>query len=496
VPDQFPWWVIATHFLNIVFMLLLARSGIEVLSAFPKLYWNDGCPPGREWLRLSKKTFSAEPRQPWSSLSEEESWSPLLALPGRKNLGLGRHWHFLTVQFWILTGAVYITMVLVSGRWRYLVPTDWAIIPDSIRSIGTYLQFRLPDKIPGEPFEPAQKLTYFLVVFVLAPFQIVTGAAMSPAVLARFPRFGRLFGGKQGARSLHFLGLVAFAGFVVLHTSLVIVYGLPKELGLIVLGGEEVNRPLAVVIAAVALLLVVVLNVAITRFSLRHRRRTQVLLGRLVNPMERLLSRTFTSRQSYRARDISAYHRVNGFPPPDEEYRRMAGSGFADYRLDVGGLVTNPVSLSLEELRGLGEQSQTVKHNCIQGWTAVAQWSGVPLAALVERVQPLPAAKHVVFYAMDDKGETEGEGRYGFFYGSVPLHLATQPQSLLALEMNGGPLPVQHGAPVRLRLETQLGFKMVKWIRAIEFVERVDDIGMGQGGWREDQQFYANAAGI
>jgi len=400
------------------------------------------------------------------------------------------------VQFWVLTGAVYIAMVLISGRWRYLVPTDWSIVPDSIRAVGTYLQFRIPDKIPGEPFEPAQKLTYFLVVFVLAPFQILTGAAMSPSVLARFPRFARPFGGKQGARSLHFLGLVAFAGFVVIHTSLVIVYGLPKELGLIVLGGENVNRPLAVVIAAVALLLVVVLNVALTRLSLRHRRRTQILLGRAVNPMERLLSRTFTSRQRYRARDISAYHRVNGFPPPDQEYVGMAASGFADYRLDVGGLVGHPLSLSLAELRSLGEQSQTVKHNCIQGWTAVAQWSGVPLAALVKQVQPLPSAKYVVFYAMDDKGETEGEGRYGYFYGSVPLHLAMQPQSILALEMNGGPLPVQHGAPVRLRLETQLGFKMVKWIRAIEFVESVDDIGMGQGGWREDQQFYANAAGI
>ena len=497
MPGEFPWWVIATHFLNIVFMLLLARSGLEVLSAFPKLYWNDGCPPGREWLRLSKKTFSAESRKPWSSLSEEESWSPVVALPGRKNLGLGRHWHFLTVQFWVLTGAVYIVMVFVSGRWRYLVPTDWSILPDSIRSVGVYLQFELAPQIPGEPYDAAQKLTYFLVIFVLAPFQIVTGAAMSPAVLARFPRFARLFGGKQGARSLHFLGLVAFAGFVLVHTFMVVVHGLPEELGKIVLGGgQDVNGTLAVVIAAVALLLVLVLNVALTRYSLRHRRRTQVLLGHVVNPMERLLARSFTSRQSYRARDISAYHRVNGFPPPDEEYRRMAESGFVDYRLDVGGLVAHPVSLPLEELRGLGEQSQTVKHNCIQGWTAVAQWSGVPLAALVQRVQPLPTAKHVVFYAMDDKGETEGEGRYGYFYGSVPLHLVTQPQSILALEMNGGPLPVQHGAPVRLRLETQLGFKMVKWIRAIEFVESVDDIGMGQGGWREDQQFYASAAGI
>jgi len=495
--DQFPWWVVVTHFLNIVFMVLLMRSGLEVLSAFPKFYWNDGCPPGREWLRLSRRTFSGEPRRPWSSLQEEVSWSPLVALPGRKNLGLGRHWHFLTVPFWVLTGAVYVTMVFVSGRWRYLVPTDWSILPDSVRSVGVYLQFKLAPQIPGQPFDAAQKLTYFLVVFVLAPFQILTGAAMSPSVLGRFPRYARLFGGKQGARSLHFLGLLTFGAFIVVHVFMVVVHGLPKELGKIVLGGgKHPNGLLAVVIAAAALLVVLALNISATRTSLRHPRRTQVALGKVVNPLERVLSRNFSSRQHHRALEISAYHRVNGFPPSDPGYARLAENGFADYRLVVGGLVERPTSFSLDELRSLGGQSQTVKHNCIQGWTAVAEWAGVPLSALVEHVRPLPSARHVVFYAMDDKGETEGEGRYGNFYGSVPLHLVLQSQAILATEMNGGPLPVQHGAPVRIRLENQLGFKMVKWVQGIEFVERVDDIGMGQGGWREDQQYYANAAGI
>ena len=87
-------------------------------------------------------------------------------------------------------------------------------MPDSISSIGTYLRFDLPPTIPAQPFEPAQKLAYFLVIFVLAPFQIATGAAMSPSLLARFPWYGRLFGGKQGARSLHFLGMCAFAAFI------------------------------------------------------------------------------------------------------------------------------------------------------------------------------------------------------------------------------------------------------------------------------------------
>ncbi|MDQ2812767.1 MAG: molybdopterin-dependent oxidoreductase [Actinomycetota bacterium] len=496
MPGFFPWWIVVTHFLNIFFMLLLARSGLEVLSAFPKFYWRDSCPPGREWLRLSKKTFAADSRKPWSSLDEEVAWSPLVALPGKKHLGLGRHWHFMSIQFWILTGAVYITMVFASGYWHYLIPTSWSIFPESLRDIRIYLDFRLAPQLPGQPFDAIQKLSYFAVIFLLAPFQILTGAAMSPTILARFPRYTKLFGGKQGARSLHFLGLCVFAAFIIVHTFMVIVHGLPKEFSDIVLGSAKRNHTVALAVGLAGLFMIIVFHLVISWWSLRYKRAAQRLLGIMVNPFERVLSRSFTSRQRYRRRDISPYHRVNGYPPAGKAYDELARGGFADYRLPVGGLVENPVSLSLADLRRIGEQSQITKHNCIQGWTAIAEWGGVPLARILDLVQPRAEARHVVFYAFDDKGVTEGDGRYGYFYGSIPLYLATHPQTILALEMNGAPLPVEHGAPVRVRIETQLGFKMVKWIKGIEFVADYRDIGMGQGGWREDQQYYANAAGI
>ena len=495
MPAFFPWWVVITHFLNLFFLLLLARSGLEILSAFPKFYWYEDCPPGREWLRLSKKMYGADSRKSWSSLDEEVAWSPVIALPGKRHLGLGRHWHFLTVQFWVLTGAVYIALVFATGYWHYLIPQHWSIMPDSIRAVGTYLQFQLPSKIPGQPFEPAQKLAYFLVIFVLAPFQILTGAAMSPSVIARYPRFGRLFGGRQGARSLHFLGLCAFAVFLVVHVFMVIIHGVPEEFTKIVLAGAD-NHTLALAVGLTGLFLILVFHIAITLFSLRYKRATQRMLGFMVNPFERVLSRTFTSRQHFSRERISPYHRVNGYPPTGEEYEQMAADDFRDYRLSVGGLVERPLSLSLDDLRALGQSSQIVQHNCIQGWNNIAEWGGVSMSRIIEWAKPAPEARHVVFYAMDDKGLTEGEGRYGFFYGTIPLYLATHPQTILALEMNGAPLPVEHGAPLRLRIETQLGFKMVKWVAAIEFVNDIKDIGMGMGGWREDQQYYANAAGI
>ncbi len=492
----FPLWVVVTHFLNIFFMLLLARSGLEVLSAFPKLYANDDCTPGREWLRFSRRNFSADSRRPWSSLDEEASWSPMIALPGRKNLGLGRHWHFMSIQFWIVTGAVYIALVFATGYWRNLIPTSWSIFPGAVHAAGDYLNFRFPPLIAGQPFNAVQKLSYFFVIFILAPLQIATGAAMSPSVIGQFPWYARLFGGKQGARSLHFLGLCAFAVFVFIHTIMVIIHGVPHEFAAIVLGNYQASRQLGLAVGLLGIFLILVFHAVITWFSLRYRRAAQRLLGRVVDPFERGLSRAFRSRQHFPARAISPYHRVNGYPPTGEDYERLAGCGFSQFRLPVGGLVEAPVLLSLAELRGLGVQSQITRHNCIQGWTATAQWTGVPLARLIDLVQPAPDADTVVFYAFDDKGETEGEGRWGYFYSTIPIWLARKPQSLLVLEMNGGPLPVEHGAPVRLRLETQLGFKMTKWIKGIEFTRGYRQIGMGQGGWREDQQYYANAAGI
>lgn len=182
------------------------------------------------------------------------------------------------------------------------------------KSIAVYLQFEFPAKIPGEPFEPAQKQSYFLVIFVMAPLQVASGAVLSPTVLARFPWYGRLFGGKQGARSVHFLLMCAFAAFI-----------------------------------------------------------------------------------------------------------------------------------------------------------------GV--------------------LRMDEKGLTEGEGRYGFFSGTISIHPVDNPQTILALEMNGAP-PGRARRPVRLCLETQLGFKMVKWVNRHRGRRRRHRHRPRMGGWREDQHFYANAAGI
>ena len=241
--------------------------------------------------------------------------------------------------------------------------------------------------------------------------------------------------------------------------------------------------------------MVLLINVAATVFSLRHRRRVQRLTGKLVDPFERLLSRWLTSRQRYTRADISPYHRVNGYPPPDPAYQRLADHDFAGYRLEVGGLVERPaVALARATCARSAATSQITKHNCIQGWTNIAEWGGVPLAAILDQCRPDAAGALPRLLRLRRQGDHRERGPLRALLRHHPARSSPAgPQTILALDMNGAPLPVEHGAPVRLRVETQLGFKMVKWIRSIELVADYARIGMGQGGWREDQQYYANA---
>jgi methionine sulfoxide reductase catalytic subunit len=488
----FPVWLRATHILNVLFLTLLMRSGLEILSSHPRFYWNDDCRPGSEWLKFTRK--SAMPREIWTGRDEEVSFPSWLALPGHRNLGLGRHWHFISVLAWILTGLVYIVLLFTLDEWRRLIPTTAAVFPHAWEDLRTYLSLRLPP--PGNPYNALQQLTYAAVIFLLAPFSLATGAAMSPAITARFPWYTRLFGGRQAARSLHFLSLVAFVLFTIGHTAMVVAHGLPEEWAKIVLGVTEGQRTEAVIVGVFGLAIIAVIHILATWRSLRAPRRVQHRL-QVIQPVLRLFFHHLRSKQAYRRSDISADFWINGLPPKDPAYVALASDAFAAWRLEVGGLVEQPLRLSLADLQQLPRQSQITKHVCIQGWTSIAEWTGVPLLHILEQCRPLPAARYAVFHALDEKALSEPVlGAGGFFYETIDLELARHPQTLLADAMNGCPLPIEHGAPLRLRVETQLGFKMVKYLRAIEFVADYGSIGDGQGGWREDVQHYSTEAGI
>jgi DMSO/TMAO reductase YedYZ molybdopterin-dependent catalytic subunit/thiosulfate reductase cytochrome b subunit len=476
------------HFFDFVFLSLLVRSGIEILGAHPKLYWNDHCAPGSEWLRLGRGQPPIS--SPVTAEDEVEPFSPWIALPGRNNLGLGRHWHFAAVVGWLACGALYLAALFATPEWRRLVPTSWSIIPGAWDALVTYASLDLPPG--GGSYNPLQQLTYFGVVFLLAPLQIASGLAMSPALAARFPRASRLLGGHQAARSVHFLCMVAFLVFVVVHVALVIAHGFGAGMASIVLGSSERSRPTAVIVGAAGIVAVIALNIVATRTSLLHPKRLRRLLQIGIDPLWRLLFHHWSSRQRHAVTSISS--RVNGRPPRNEDYRRSLEAGFADWRLRVDGLVEAPLELSIADLRALPSTTQSTLHVCIQGWTYFASWTGISVDLLLARARVMAEARYLVFHTQDEKWERPG---HGFYYEVIDLDTARRPQVILAYQMNGEPLTVEHGAPLRLRVEHQLGFKMAKWVNRIELVTEFRGIGGGQGGWRDDVlNYFPSDAGI
>lgn len=491
---DFPAWIRITHFLNFLFLSLLLRSGLEILSAHPKLYWNDDCWPNSEWLSFNHKPYPKD--ELFTADDQETDFPSWLALPGHKHWDLGRHWHFASVNGWIATGLAYVGLLFATGEWRRLLPTSWRVFPGAWQVLVGYLHLQFADQHGLR--NPLQQLTYAGVVFLLAPLSIATGAAMSPAVAGRFPRYIRLFHSRQAARSIHFLCLGCYVLFFIGHIAMVALHGFRQELALICLGqaaNPELNLALAVGLGGIAA--VVAIHVLATRVSLRHPGWVQDAAERFVDPVRRAALGHLASDQHYTRADLSPYFWVNGRPPREDDYLALAGNQFQDYVLPVDGLVERPLRLTLRDLRALPRQDQITKHNCIQGWSGVAEWTGVPLREIIRLCRPLPSAKDVVFWAFDEKSRSEPHFKApGQYYGSIPIVLARQPQTLLAYDMNGEPLAVEHGAPLRLRLETQYGFTMVKYIKAIQFVESYRQVGKGKGGWPEDNLYRSREASI
>jgi DMSO/TMAO reductase YedYZ molybdopterin-dependent catalytic subunit len=202
-------------------------------------------------------------------------------------------------------------------------------------------------------------------------------------------------------------------------------------------------------------------------------RRTQ----RLVTPRNKLA-------KEFDAKDISPKFRANGNPPPiTMEYTTDAQNHWTKWRLEVSGLIKQPASFSLADLKSMPSRTQITRHDCVEGWSVIGKWKGVRLEEIINRVQPGPNARYVVFRCMD----TDNDGVN--YFESIDLIDAVHPQTILAYELNDQPLPIDNGAPLRLRVENQLGYKHAKYIRALEFVSSLNKIGQGKGGYWEDQGY-------
>jgi DMSO/TMAO reductase YedYZ molybdopterin-dependent catalytic subunit len=253
--------------------------------------------------------------------------------------------------------------------------------------------------------------------------------------------------------------------------------------------------------------------------------------------VQRLLMSDTTLAREFPESMISPWFKPNGsIDPPDPAYKAMAAANFADFKLKVDGLVNTPLSLSLADLRALPARTQITRHDCVEGWSCIGKWSGVPLAELLKRAGLKPQARYAVLHCADtleyavadgawlrpatpgtvreahatyvqlaaagdwggsptgtqngDPNDDASDGRRPIrYYESIDLFDAFNPQTILAYDLNGKALPVSNGAPLRLRVERQLGYKTAKYVMRVEMVSSLDGIGDGKGGYWEDRGY-------
>lgn len=197
--------------------------------------------------------------------------------------------------------------------------------------------------------------------------------------------------------------------------------------------------------------------------------------------------------QEFAEADLSPFFRSNGTSNPGSAaYQALARQGFRDWSLKVGGLVEQAMEFSLSQLRSMPKRTQITRHDCVEGWSAIGKWTGVPLSEVLAAVRPMKDARFVVFHCADQMEADDAS----LYYESIDMDDAYHPQTILAYELNDRSLPVANGAPLRLRVERQLGYKHAKFLMRLELVNSLDKIRGGKGGYWEDGYGYQWYAGI
>jgi DMSO/TMAO reductase YedYZ molybdopterin-dependent catalytic subunit/thiosulfate reductase cytochrome b subunit len=487
VDSGFPWWLRWQHFLNLLFMMFMIRAGLQILADHPRLYFNIASKPDTEWMRL-RDAVPADRRDPedaqrvWTAKNDSVALPKHIGLPGiRHTIGLARWWHFTFDLLWLINGVVFMVLLFSTDQWKRLVPTSFDVFPNALSTALQYLSLQLPQNAGFSTYNALQLLAYFITVFIAAPLALMTGLLQAPAIAGRFRTSTGLLN-RQVARTVHFGVLVWMLIFILVHTLMVFVTGFVGNVNHITLG-TDTNSYRGVALYAAWMAVVIAFWLAASPLTIKYPRTVQKVGTVTVGWLKKLLER-WAPKATYSTEDITDYFWPNGTLPVTDEYRELQAGNWSDYVLRVDGLVENPVNITYAELLALPKQDQITHHFCIQGWSAIGEWTGVSMRTICEMVKPLPNAKWVAFYSF---GEGSDGGRY---YDCHPIENMYHHQTILAYGLNGEPLNESHGAPLRLRDEVELGFKMVKWIEAVEFVESYEHLGGGYGGYNEDHEYF------
>jgi DMSO/TMAO reductase YedYZ molybdopterin-dependent catalytic subunit len=381
-----------------------------------------------------------------------------------RRISLGAGWprslHFLTAWIIVATGFAYGLAGVISGHLRR------RLLPADRRS---------------SPYNQAPRVVYLAILAGVFPVMIWTGLAMSPALTSSVPFLVAATGGHQSARTIHFLASGVLGLFVVGHVAMVILSGARERVGAMIVDPADGGDGRDLVLPGRRGLIMASLGVAAA--GVPHARAALKRAG-LVPPdaagllgvgetltyaTHRLLRSTGSMAREFSPRDISPVTPINGTPPASERYQRLMAGNFAEWRLAVDGMVACPRRFSLDELKRFPATSQITHLACEEGWSYIAEWRGVRLSLFLNEVGMSPQARYVVFLAFDRS------------WNSLDMGDAMHPQTLLAYGMNDSDLPAGHGAPLRLHIPRQLGYKQTKYLTRVLVVDDLAKVRNGLG---------------
>ena len=470
------WLVRVTHWVNALSFVGLVVSGIGILVAHPRFYWGETGGVGTPSILDLPLPF-------------------MLGGPS----GWGRYLHFQSAWLCVLTGMIYVAWGVARRHFRNnLAPERKDRSWESLRrSIASHLRFERSGQAEAWSYNVLQRITYLGVIFVLFPLMIATGLAMSPAVTSVFPAVVNILGGHQCARTLHFAGSIAAVLFVVVHLAMVWRAGFRRRVGAMITSygvsgrvgpAGSLSRRRLVTAGLTTTGGVAGLAVA-AKIADRYGLIPPDWAGvygpgeTLTYASQRILTSGHSLAREFGRSQISKVAQVSGDPPRRDAYRRLLAREFAEWRLSIDGLVARPGSFSLADLKRLPSRSQITEHTCEEGWSYVAEWTGVPLSDVMNLVGVLPQARYVVSFPFDES------------WDSLDMPDAWHPQTLIAYQMNGAALSAEHGAPARLKVPRQLGYKSVKYLSRITVTDTLKNIGSGLGSSSPDAG-YSWYAGI
>jgi DMSO/TMAO reductase YedYZ molybdopterin-dependent catalytic subunit/thiosulfate reductase cytochrome b subunit len=462
-----------THWMVVFSVAGLLFSGVGILISHPRLYWGETGSVGTESLVDLPVPFVIGP----------SVWN--------------RPIHFLFAWMLVLAGLVYVAGGAVTRHFRKnLLPARgdlaWSRIVGAIRE---HLRWSRAGASGAGRYNVVQRLTYLAVVFAVFPAIVWTGLAMSFGVTSVFPMLATALGGHQSARTLHFISAVVLVLFVVVHVAMVYLAGFWANVRAMITGTDPqraqaqrtsltrrrfITAGLGTAAGASGLGAAVHLA---DRYHLIPPKHGGILgVGEtLTYASQRLLTSQYSMAREFSRSEISTIAPVNGPHPVDETYLTLLADGFTNWRLSIEGLVARPMSFSLDELKRLPEESHILLHACEEGWSYIAEWTGVRLATLLELVDIRPEARYVVFEPFANPNQRRSIVRV--LWDNIDMADALHPQTLLAYGMNGEALPTDHGAPLRLRLGRHLGYKNTKYLSRIVVTDRRDLYRPGRGTW-------------